>query len=293
MNQKKHTRKKIFHLPGKYLLASLAILMLFLCSEASANASAQDVHNIAGISMQANRVLKDYALVGMEVNYHNPAKELEDNLEQMDHEFKNTEGHKMNKKLTAEIVEIKKSWYEIKPEFEKKPDKMKMHELREAVEKFTFRCEEVAEDLAKDTGIKGENDIVLLSKLGMESQRLAAEYITKVWGVAGSQYDKEVENMMEEIRSIFKELMDADDTLVSQKIKNALKSVEKDFIALNVMATSKSGRFMPSAAEKMASKIFKKLNEIIKVEQEVVEKSVSGYFMPIADERNVNGEMLS
>ncbi|MCI5123140.1 MAG: hypothetical protein D3925_01355 [Candidatus Electrothrix sp. AR5] len=287
MNQKKHTRKKLFHLPAKYLLTSATILMLFLCSEASANASAQDVHNIADICMQANRILKDYVLVGMEVDYHNPAKDLEDNLEQMDEEFKNVENHKMNKKLTAEIVEIEKSWYDIKPEFQKKPDKTKMHDLHEAVEKFTFRCEEVAEDLAKDTGIKGENDVVLLAKLGMESQRLAAEYMTKAWAVAGPQYDEEVRKMVEEIGSIFKELMGADDTLVSKEIKDELKSVEKDFIALEVMATSKSGRFMPSSAEKMASKIFKKLNEIIGMEEKLVEGSVSGYFMPIANEKNV------
>ena len=70
-------------------------------------------------------------------------------------------------------------------------------------------------------------------------------------------------------------------------VADELKSVEKDFIALDLMATSKSGRFMPSSAEKMASKIFKKLNEIIRGEEKLVEGSMSGYFMPIANEKNV------
>ncbi len=71
----------------------------------------------------------------------------------------------------------------------------------------------------------------------MESQRLAAEYLTKAWGVADAQYD------------------------------------------------------IPSAAEKMASKIFNKFQEILHKEQELVKGSVSGYFTPIAGEKTT-GEIF-
>jgi hypothetical protein len=289
--KQKHIGKKIIHLPARYLLIFTAVMALFFCTEVSANASAKDVHEMADICMQANRILKDYALVGMEVDYHDPAKDLKENLELIEKEFKDLEGHKLNEKLSAEIAEIKKSWHAIKPAFEKTPDKSKMHDLHEAVEKFTGRCEEVAEDLAKDTGIEGEHYVVLVAKLGMESQRLASEYLTKAWGVEDAQYSEEVKHMMEEIESIFKELKDADDKLVSKEIKDMLKNVEKEFISFGVITSSESGRFVPSAAEKMASKIFKKLQEILHKEEELVEGKVSGYFTPIADEKTA-GEIF-
>jgi len=289
--KQKHFGKKCICLPARYLLTLTAVTTLFFCTEVSANASAKDVHEMADICMQANRILKDYALVGMGVDYHDPAKDLKENLELIEKEIKDLEGHKQNEKIAAEIIEIEKSWHAIKPEFEKTPDKTKMHDLRVMVEKFTVRCEEVAEDIAKDTGIKGEHNVVLVAELGMESQRLASLYLMKAWGVADPNYEEEVKEVVDQTEKIYKELLEADEKLVSKEIKDLLKKVEKDFIAFSVMATSTTGRFMPSAAEKMASKIFKELRAILDMEQKLVEGTVSGYFTPIADEKTA-GEIF-
>jgi flagellin-specific chaperone FliS len=289
--KQKHIGKQVIQLPIKFLLTLTAVATLFFCTEVSANASAKDVHEMADICMQANRILKDYALVGMGVSYHDPVKDLKENLEAMEKEIKELEGHKHNEKLTAEIVEIEKSWHAIKPEFEKTPDKTKMHDLRVMVEKFTTRCEEVAEDIAQDTDIKGEHDVVLVAELGMESQRLAALYLMKAWGVADSDYETELKHIVDQIEEIYKKLFEADEKLVSKEIKEKLKKVEKEFIAFSVMATSDTGRFMPSAAEKMASNIFKELCSILDMEQKLVEGKVSSYFLPIADEKTA-GEIF-
>ncbi|XOF34708.1 MAG: hypothetical protein ACL93V_05300 [Candidatus Electrothrix sp. YB6] len=288
--QRRCTKQKFICLPARYLFTVAAFIMLLLASEVSANASAEDVHKVADICMQANRILKDYALVGMEVKYHNPKKDLEENLKAIKEEFKDLESHKLSEKLVAEIVEIEKSWNAIKPEFQKKPDKTKMHDLRVMVEKFTVRCEDVAEDLSKDTKIKGEHDVVLVAELGMESQRLAALYLMKAWGVADPNYEEEVKEVVDQTEKIYRELLEEDEKLVSQEIKEKLKKVEKEFISFSVMATSKSGRMMPSAAEKMASEIFAELQEILHMEEELVESSVS-YFIPIADEKGA-GEIF-
>ncbi|WLE98645.1 MAG: hypothetical protein QTN59_07350 [Candidatus Electrothrix communis] len=289
--QRKQTCKKRFSLAARYLLTLTAFTTLFFCTEVSANASAKDVHEMADICMQANRILKDYALVGMGVEYHDPAKDLKENLELIEKEIKDLEGHKQNEKIAAEIHEIEQSWHAIKPEFEKTPEKSKMHDLRVMVEKFTTRCEQVAEDIAKDTGIKGEHNVVLVAELGMESQRLAALYLIKAWGVDDPDYEEEVKEVVDQTEKIYKELLEADEKLVSKEIKELLQKVEKDFIAFSVMATSETGRFMPSAAEKMASKIFKALRDILKKEQKLVEGTVSGYFTPIADEKTA-GEIF-
>ncbi|XOF34637.1 MAG: hypothetical protein ACL93V_04930 [Candidatus Electrothrix sp. YB6] len=288
--QRKHTTKKLIYLPARYLLMGTALVMLLITSEVSANASATDVHEMAALCMQANRILKDYALVGMGVDYHDPKKDLEENLKIMDEELKDLKSHKLDEKLTAEILEIEKTWNELKPEFEKKPEKTKMSALRKKVEAYTTRCEEVAEDISRDTGIKGEHDVVLVAELGMESQRLAALYLMKAWGVADSNYEEEIKEVVDQTEKIYKELLEEDEKLVSKEIKEKLKKVEKQFIAFSVMATSDSGRMMPSAAEKMATEIFEELKTILDMEQTLVEGSVS-YFIPIADEKNA-GEIF-
>lgn len=281
-------KKKPFYLLGKTILSLTAVTMLFFCTEVSANASAEDVHEMADICMQANRILKDYALVGMGVTYNNPAKDLQENLDAIEKEIKDLEGHKVNAKLTEEISEIDHSWHAIKPEFEKTPDKTKMHDLRILIEKFTARCEEIAEDISRDTGIKGEHDVVLVAELGMESQRLAALYLMKAWDVANPNYEEEVKEAVDQTEKIYHELLEANEEVVSQEIKKKLKHVEKDFIAFSVMATSKSGRFMPSAAEKMSTKIFNELRIILEMEKKLVEGTISDYFRPVAEENTVD-----
>lgn len=271
------TRKKIFYL-------FMAGFTMF-CSEVSANASAQDVHELADICMYSQRLLKDYALIGMEVTYHDPAKDLKENITTIDKYFKEIEGHDLNEKLIAEVTEVENSWKAIKPAFEQAPDKKKMSALRKQIEAYTSRCEQVAEDLAKDTGIEGEHDVVLVAELGLESQRLIALYLMKAWGVADANYQEEVTQTVDETEKIYQELLAADEKFVSKDIKDKLKTTENDFIAFGVMAKSTSGRFMPTMAAQSASKIFRILREILEQEQKLVEATVSGYFIPVADEK--------
>lgn len=269
-------RRKTFYL--------LIAAMTMFCSEVSANASAEDVHELADICMYSQRILKDYALVGMGVTYHDPQSGLKKNIGTVDKYFKDIEKHKLDEKLLAEVLEVENAWKTIRPAFEQKPDKKKMSELRRKVEQYTVRCEQVADDLAKDTGIKGEHNVVLVAELGLESQRLAALYLMKAWGVADANYAEEASQTVDETEKIYQELMSADDKLVSKEIKDKLKTTENDFIAFGVMAKSTSGRFMPTQAEQSASKIFTTLREILTMEEKLVEATAS-YFIPVADEK--------
>ncbi|CAK8719360.1 Type IV pili methyl-accepting chemotaxis transducer N-term [Candidatus Electronema halotolerans] len=274
--RRKSARRKIFYL----LIAATTMF----CSEVSANASAEDVHELADICMYSQRILKDYALVGMGVTYHDPQKDLKENIGTVDKYFKDIEKHKLDEKLLAEVLEVENAWKIIRPEFEQKPDKKKMSELRKKVEQYTVRCEQVADDLAKDTGIKGEHNVVLVAELGLESQRLAALYLMKAWGVADASYEQEANQTVDETERLYQELMTASDDLVSKEIKEKLKATENDFVAFGVMAKSTSGRFMPTQAEKSASNIFTTLREILTMEQKLVEATAS-YFIPVADEK--------
>ena len=173
--KQQNASKKFFYL----LTAGLTLF----CSEVSANASAEDVHEIADICMYSQRILKDYALIGMGVTYHDPKKDLESDIKTVDKYFGDLKSHKLNDKLMAEVTELEKSWNAIKPEFDKTPDKAKMNDLHEKTEKYTVRCEQLADELADATSVKGEHYVELVAELGMESQQMAVLYLMKAWGV--------------------------------------------------------------------------------------------------------------
>lgn len=264
------------NLPTTLLWRSFIVLtgisFFFPVYQATAlTASAQDVHEVADMCMYSQRILKDYALIGMDIHYHDPDEDLKKNVKIMRKYIADLESHHLKKKLDDEIRELEAMWVKIEPMISAKPIKKNMTLLHKQVEKFSHRCEEVAEDLAKDTGIKGEHDVVLIAQLGMESQRLAALYMMKAWGIADPNYYEEVHEVLDEYEKIYHELMEEDETLVSAEIKAKLKETEKHFRVFEFMAASKSGRFVPTLAEKSASKIFHEIREILKLEEELVE----------------------
>ncbi len=260
---------KIFFRRGLLMLIGLSFFIPAF--QASASASAEDVHKLADMCMYSQRILKDYALIGMNIDYHDPAADLKKNAKIMDQYIVDLESHHLKKKLDNEIRELDALWKEMKPMLLAKPDKKNMTQLHKKVEKFSHRCEQVAKHLAQDTQIKGEHDVVLIAQLGMESQRLAALYMMKAWGIADANYYEEVEEVLSEYETIHHKLMEEDETLVSAEIKAKLKATEKHFMMFKFMVSSQSGRFVPTLVEKNASKIFHEIRDILKLEEELVE----------------------
>jgi len=246
-------------------------MLLSLTPNVGANASAEDVHEVAEICMLANRLLKDYALIGLGVHYHDPEADLKKGAKKIDDYMVELESHHLKAKLDAEIHDLDRDWKTIEPILLKKPDKKILPGLRKHVESFTKQCEIVAEHLAEDTKIKGEHDVVLIAQLGMEVQRLAALYMIKAWGADEPHYYEEVEEIKDEFEKIYAELMAEDEKLVSKEIKVFLKKVDQHFLLFHFMAKSKSGRYMPTRAEKIASEVFHEIREILLLEEELVE----------------------
>lgn len=258
------------HRPRLFLAAITAVWLFPTFSDA-ATASVQDVHEMADICMYSQRLLKDYALIGMGVDYHDPAGDLADSSKLVDRYLANIESHGLKQELDAEVREIEAAWRRIGPRLLASPTKESMAELQPLVDAFAQRCEEVAGHLADDTGNAAEHDVVLIAELGMEVQRLAALYMMKAWGVPDDRYYEKVEEVLRAYEEILAELMAADDRHVPADIKVRLKTAEQHFLVFEVMAASKSGRFVPTLAEKKASELFEEIQVILKLEEARVE----------------------
>ncbi len=261
---------------GNKLKQAITVLLvsafvLLPTTRASADVTtAKDVHEVADICMYSQRVLKDYALIGLGVLYHDPKADLIKNIKVIDEYFADLKSHNLVKELDDSIKALETSWLVIEPIMLQKPDKKSMAVLYKKVEKFNYRCQQIADNLAQDTHIKGLRDLVLITKIGMESQRLAALYMMRVWGVSSPNYKVKVRGIVDELNDIIKELLAEDEKYVSEEIKKELRMIKKEFILFKFMALSNSKRFVPILVEKKASNVYEIVRRMVDLEKELL-----------------------
>ncbi len=247
------------------------ILPLFLMAEV--HASAEDVHNIIDICTSSERIMKDYALIGMRVTYHNPQKDLDETLKHLSTEMEDLEKHKITEALHAEEVALHKEWLKIEEELKSPPNKESAITLHHHINTFAHHCETLAEHLAKDTGNPAEHYVVLIARLNLDVQELAGAYVMKAWGaIEDEEYYQEVKDILADFSKAYDELQNADSKMVSDGVKGHLKTVKKHFMVFEFMAESRSGKYVPLLIAKKAEKIYDETKKILKQEESEVEK---------------------
>ena len=247
------------------------VLPLFIMAEV--HASAEDVHHIIDICTSSERILKDYALVGMKITYHDPKKDLDETVARLDKEMEELEKHKLTKALHDEEVALHKEWLKIEENLTHDPIKESALTLHHHVNTFAKHCEVLAEHLAEDTGNPAEHYVVLIARLNLNVQELAGVYTMKAWGTIGDdEYYQEVKDVLEDYRKTYDELIVAKSNMVSDSVKSKLKTLKKQFMVFEYMAESKSGRYVPLLIAKKANKIHIETTKILKQEESEVEK---------------------
>jgi len=247
---------------------TLISLLFPIIGLAEVHATAEDVHEIIDICTSSERIMKDYALVGMRITYHNPQKDLDESIKHLDEEMADLEKHHLIAKLHKEELELHKLWSKIEHNLTQTPNKQSALTLKHHIDAFAKQCDKVAEDLAKDTGNPAEHDVVLISQLNLDVQKIAGAYVMKAWDAIGDdEYYSGVKQLNNEYQKIYDELEHESDKLVSPKVKKRLRTIDKHFLMIEFMAESKSGRFVPQLIAKKANKIYEETMAILKEEE--------------------------
>jgi len=248
------------------------LLPLFVVAEGNVRANAEDVHDIIDICTASEKIMKDYALIGMKITYHNPQKALDETLKHLKQEMKHLEKHKLSKKLHNEELKLHKEWAKMEENLTKTPTKESALALHNRVNTFAEHCEVLAEHLAKDTGNMAEHYVVEIARLNLDVQELAAIYVMKAWGAMGDDaYYEEVKHILHDYIKTYDDLMAADGKMVSSNVKKHLKVLKKHFMIFEFMAESRSGRYVPLLIAKKAEKINKETKNILEEEEREVE----------------------
>jgi len=217
--------------------------------------------NIAGKQrMLSQKVLKEYAMIGMNNTFGNPKEEIRNSIKQFEEASKALTIFTTNKEIKKELQKSQKLWNTIKKTIITKAVKKDAIKLQDNLEKLLVINNDITELFIKETQNEVGEFINIAGKQRMLSQRMASLYMLKVWGVDDKIFDKKMSDSMKLFKTSLEKLEKYNKN--NKDVKILLAKVKKSFIFFEMMSKSKS-KFIPSLIYKKSIEILKDMNKIV------------------------------
>ncbi len=203
--------------------------------------------------MYTQRMLKDYAMVGMGNTFGKPADDLkqitndfQDHLESLNLYTKNDEIKKSLKKVETLWIPLNKTLLEV-------PSKVNVEKLQVDLDALLKATDDTTKLFANESARTSGEMVNKAGRQRMLSQRMASLYMLKVWEVEDSQFATKLEDTMGLFKISLDELEKS--SLNTDEISVLLAKVKRSFMFFEMMSKSKS-KFVPTL-------IYKKSNDIL------------------------------
>ncbi|RUM68152.1 MAG: hypothetical protein DSZ07_07330 [Sulfurovum sp.] len=234
------------------------LLFLSLLYSSSYAIEIRSLHHAVDIAgkqrMFTQRMLKDYAMIGMENSFNNPDKDLKEIISKFENHLESLQNYTKNKKIIKSTQRVKKLWIPIKEILQKSPKKEKALPLQESLEKLLQASDSTTHLFAKEEGEEAGIIIDISGRQRMLSQRMASLYMLKVWGVKNKNFQDKMDKSMNLFETSLKHLQHS--KLNTKEITDLLKEVENSFTFFKIMNKT-ADTFIPTL-------IYKKSNDILK-----------------------------
>jgi len=176
------------------------LLFLSLLYSSSYAIEIRNLHHAVDIAgkqrMFTQRMLKDYAMIGMENSFNNPDKDLKEIISKFENHLESLQNYTKNKKIIKSTQRVKKLWIPIKEILQKSPKKEKALPLQESLEKLLQASDSTTHLFAKEEGEEAGIIIDISGRQRMLSQRMASLYMLKVWGVKNKNFQDKMDKSM-------------------------------------------------------------------------------------------------
>ncbi len=239
----------------KKIKMSLATITM-LATSASAIEIKSPTHavDIAGKQrMFTQRMLKDYAMVGMGNTFGKPAEDLKKVSADFQDHMESLAAYTKSDELKKSIATVEALWMPLKKTLLEAPSKEKVEKLQVDLDALLKASDDTTKLFAKESG-KASGEIVNKSgRQRMLSQRMASLYMLKVWEVEDPQFKTKLDDAMKLFKTSLAELEKSD--LNTDEINALLAKVKRSFMFFEMMSKSKS-KYVPTL-------IYKKSNDML------------------------------
>jgi len=239
------------------------LLFLSLLYNSSSAIEIKNIHHAVDVAgkqrMFTQRMLKDYAMIGMENSFNNPSKDLKNIIKKFENHLKSLHQYTKKKEIRKSTNRVKKLWTPIKKVLEKSPKKETALQLQESLEQLLQASDTTTHLFAKETGEQSGVIIDISGRQRMLSQRMASLYMLKVWGVKNKSFQDKMDRSMKLFETSLVKLQESE--LNTKEINHLLKEVEKSFTFFKIMNKT-SNTFIPTLIYKKSNDILKNMNII-------------------------------
>ena len=253
-------------LKDKIKISLLTISMFSTSVFAVEITSPENAVDIAGKQrMYTQRMLKDYAMVGMGNTFGKPGEDLKKISNDFQDHMESLASYTKSDEIKKSIEKVKTLWDPLRKTLSETPSREKVEKLQIDLDTLLKASDDTTKLFAKASG-KASGEIV--NKAGrqrMLSQRMASLYMLKVWEVNDPQFKIKLDDAMKLFKTSLEELERSD--LTTEEIKVLLAKVKRSFMFFEMMSRSNS-KFVPTL-------IYKKSNDILVNMNSVTQKYVA------------------
>jgi hypothetical protein len=205
--------------------------------------------------MFTQRMLKNYAMIGMRNTFGDPDTELKATINDFESNLQALIQFNTDNEIKSSLEKVKTLWKPIKQVLTKAAQKEKAGKLQEDLEVLLEQANDATVLFAKQTG-KASGEIINISgRQRMLSQRMASLYMLRVWGINDPKFQEKMDHAMALFKSSLGKLMHA--SINTDKITALLQKVQKSFMFFEF-----SKKFIPSLIYKKSNDILKNMNQI-------------------------------
>jgi len=214
--------------------------------------------NISGKQrMFTQKMLKNYAMIGMNNTFGNPKKDLINIINEFEDHQHSLRSYIKNKSFNLSLDNIQPLWEDTKSILLIKPEKSKAKKLQDNLNKLLIEADKITKLLAKKSH-KSSGEIINISgRQRMLSQKMASLYMLKVWGFTDDKFKDKLNSSILLFKQSTKKLRNSN--MNTDKIDKLLSNVDKSFMFFEMMAKAKS-KFIPSLIYKKSNDILRDMN---------------------------------